>query len=69
MTLTVGFCLFITSFANDIKEKINQFNKYIVSLEETNLTSEQRVVCKEKISQIIQFHTEAKELSVDYHHQ
>lgn len=61
LALTVGFCLFIASFANDIKEKIHQLNKYIISLEAGNWTTEQRAECKKKIQEIIQFHTKARE--------
>lgn len=61
LSLTVGFCLFVASFAADIQEKFRQLNKYMISFENKDLTIEERNECKKFLKQIIQFHSEARE--------
>lgn len=61
LSLTVGFCLFVASFAVDIQEKLRQLNKYMISFENKDLTIEERNECKKLLKQIIQFHSEARE--------
>ena len=60
--LTIGFCMLIADFATDIKEKLRQFNRILTSSEE--LTTDDRVILKKRLNEIIEFHSEARELSV-----
>lgn len=65
VSFTIGFCLFIANFALDLEEKLHQLNQYIISLKDKELSAIERIELKKKFIQIVQFHSEARELSID----
>ena len=56
--------MLIADFATDIKEKLRQFNRILISTGE--LTTDDRVILKKRLKEIIEFHSEARELSVEF---
>lgn len=56
--------MLIANFASDIKEKLRQFNQILNSLENIEFTTKERVLLKKKLNEIIEFHVEARGLSV-----
>ena len=64
VVLTIGFCMLIADFASDIKEKLRQFNRILISSDE--LTTDDRIVLKKRLSEFIEFHSEARELSAKF---
>lgn len=63
LVLTTGMCMLIADFASDIKEKLRQFNKILISLEDGKLTAEDRAILTKKLNEIIEFYSEARQLS------
>lgn len=67
MTLTIGFCLLISEFASDIEEKLRQINQDVVIMNDKNPTIDEKFNLTMKLYGIIQFHIEARELSVIFY--
>lgn len=61
--LTVGVCMVIADFASDNKEKLHQFNRILTGLEDLEISAKDRVMLKKKLTEIIEFNVEARELS------
>lgn len=64
LTLSTGFCWFVTTFVSDLEENLRELNAEIIAMEHMNGHNMRRTKIKEKIVGIIQFHSEAKELSI-----
>lgn len=60
LTLTVGFCLFVTDFILDLEENLRQLNEIISTTSNDALNIEDHLEAREKFFGIIQFHAEAK---------
>lgn len=67
MVLTIGFYMLIADFASDIKEKLRQFDRILISSEDAELNADDLILLKKKLHEIIEFHLEARELSVEFH--
>lgn len=57
---TIGVCMQISNFASDIKEKLDQFNRIIIS-SESELTIDDQTILRKRLNEIIEFHAEARE--------
>lgn len=66
ISFTIGFCMFIADFANDIKEKLSQFNRILISSEESDFTAKERNFFKKRLKEIIAFDSKARELSITF---
>lgn len=64
LTAITGFCMFIADFASDIKENLRQFNETLNSIKDNKITIDDRVILVKKLNEIIEFYSEARELSV-----
>lgn len=56
--------MLITDFTCDIKKKLLQLNGMLISLADRKLTAKGYVMITHKLSDIIEFHSEARQLSV-----
>lgn len=75
LILIVGFCLFAVGFVSDIEENLRQLNDDLIVSNEKELTSEERLNVKKRyniekqlnirkrLTDIMAFHSEAKEFS------
>lgn len=61
--LIVGFCLSVTDFVLDIEENLRRLNKNIAGDKNKKLTIKEQTELRKNIFDIIEFHSEAKELS------
>lgn len=61
MVVTIGYCLFVYAFVSDIEEKLLQLNENVVGLDGKKLTARDQTMLMTKFSEIIEFHTEARE--------
>lgn len=59
----VGFCLFLSAFIEDIEDGLSQLNKCLKKEKVTSLTIVKQIETRKSFSEIIQFHSEVKELS------
>ena len=57
---TIGACMQIANFAADIKEKLHQFNRIIIS-SDNELTIDDQIILRKRLNEIIEFHSEARE--------
>lgn len=64
LMLTIGVCMLIGSFASDIKEKLRQLNRILTFSGDKNLTTDDQVLLKKKLNEIIKFYAETRELSI-----
>ena len=63
MISTLGFCLFAIDFVNDIEENLRQLNYFLITSEDQELIGKERLNAKKRLTDIMIFHSEAKELS------
>ena len=63
---TIEFCLFITDFVYDVREKLRQLNTFIRTIKhKNNMTNKEHMNFEAKLTQIIQFYSDAREYSVN----
>lgn len=60
--LIIGFCTFCTEFVSDLQLKLRSFSDLIVNAKDNILTIDECTEIKKKFIDFIQFHSEAKEL-------
>ena len=60
---TLGFCWFTIDFVNDIEENLRQLNYFLITSEDQELIGKERLNAKKRLTDIMIFHSEAKELS------
>lgn len=63
MFVAGGFIWFVSAFTLDIKACLDQLSVEVKAIKNEKPTIQQRIRIKEIISDIIQFHSEAKQLS------
>lgn len=64
LILIVGFCVFVTAFVSDIEESLRQLNSDVIAAHEMkNLTKREQLKMKEKLFDIIAFHSESIRLT------
>lgn len=64
LILVIGICNFGVSFVSDIEENLRNLNDDIVLSTEQKLSSIEWTEIRVKFIEIIQFHADAKELSI-----
>lgn len=60
LTIAIGFCIFLQDFIKDVELSLLQLNKELQETENLQQHIEQRLFV------LIQFHSEAKQLSVQF---
>lgn len=66
IVLIIGICLFIIGFASDLDEKFRELNEKLKPIKHKNLNIYERVDIKRKLADIIQFHGETREFSIEH---
>lgn len=64
LILIVGFCMFAVEFVHDIEENLKQLDDYLLNSNKRELTKKERVNVKNRLINVMTFHSEAKELSI-----
>lgn len=63
LSTTVVCCLFLNAFSTDIEINLRELNELAIEAETYGLTMRRKIQMKKKLIDIMQFHSQAKELS------
>lgn len=66
LILAIGFCLFLEDFISDIEENLRELNDDLHRTLDNVSNIDQHFEMKIKLFDIIEFHSEAKQLSVQF---
>lgn len=66
LLLPIGFCLFLEDFISDIEENLHQLSDDLHRIGENLSNIEQKIEIKMKFFDIMEFHSEARQLSVQF---
>lgn len=67
VTFIVVFCSFISYFVSDIEQHLKELNQMLNAIENRTMTARKRIDLYNKLIGIIRFHSEARELSIEFH--
>lgn len=67
LILAIGFCLILQDFVSDIVLSLQQLTDDLRRSGENSSNFEQQIELKKKLYDIMQFHSEAKQLSVEFY--
>lgn len=62
LILIIGFSMFMTDYANDLKENLFAMNEDLIKITYPNPAIFVRMKIKKRFTEIIQFHSDAREL-------
>lgn len=63
MILIVGFSFFVSAFVLDIEKNVQQLNNDLIKSKNRACTVNERIEMTKKLTKIIEFHSQATELS------
>lgn len=64
LCLISGFCIFCSELVSDLQENLRQLNEHLVKSTTSHFPVDEQNEMRSKLIDIIQFHSEAKELHI-----